>query len=64
MKYIKDIVIPNTNKCLKSTMVIGEYFRVIDFWITMSCYIGHSIRDFFLMDTIIPKKAPPPASIK
>ena len=29
MKYIKDVIIPDTNKHLMSPMVIGEYFRVI-----------------------------------
>ena len=44
MKYINDVVIPETNKCLKSPVVLGEYFRGIGYHLIMECYVGHSVK--------------------
>ena len=56
MDYIKDIVIPETNKRLNSAMNLSEYFSVIGCRLIMACYVGHSVRDSFLKDTITPQK--------
>ena len=40
-------------------MDFSDYFRVIGCRLIMSCYVGHSIRDFFLKDTITPQKGVP-----
>ena len=54
MYYIKDIVIPETNKCINSDMNMSEYFCVIGCCLIMNFYVDHSVRDFFLKDTITP----------
>ena len=54
MEYIKYVVIPETNKRLNSAMNLSEYFLVIGCRLIMACYVGHSVRDFFLEDTIAP----------
>ena len=59
MKYIKDVVIPETNKRLKSSMNLNEYFRVIGCRFIMDFYVGHYVRDFFLKDPITPQKGSP-----
>ena len=48
MEYIKDVVIHETNKFINSAMNSSEYFRVIGCRLNMDCYVGHSVRDFFL----------------
>ena len=48
MEYIKDVVIPETNKRLNSAMNLSEYFFVIGCPFIMSCYVGHSVRKLFL----------------
>ena len=59
MNYIKDIVIPETNKRLNSDMNLSEYFCVIVCRLIMACYVGQSLRDFFLKDPITPHKSAP-----
>ena len=59
MKHIKDVVIPETKKCLNSPLVRGEYFRVIGFILIMACYVGHSVGDIFFKDSITPPKGSP-----
>ena len=59
MYYIKDVVIPETNKRLKLDMNLSEYFCVISCNLIMACYVGHSVRDFFLKDPITPHKCAP-----
>ena len=59
MNYIKDIVIPETNKRLNSDMNLSEYFCVIGCCLIMACFVGHYIRDFFLKDPINPQKGAP-----
>ena len=59
MNYIKDVVIPETNKYLNSPMVLGEYFCMIGCCLIMACYVGHSARDLFLKDPITPPKGAP-----
>ena len=46
--YINDVVIPETNKRLNSAINLSEYFCVIGCRLIMACYVGHSVRDFFL----------------
>ena len=46
--YIKDVVIPETNKRLKSAIILSDYFCVIGCHFIMACYVGHSVRDLFL----------------
>ena len=61
MKYIKDVVIPKTNKRLKSPVVLGEYFCVIVCHLIMACYIGHSVRKlFFKLSHYTQKRRPHP----
>ena len=62
MEYIKDVVIPETNKCINSDMNLSDYFRVVVCRLIIACYVDHSFRDFFLKDTITPKKGAPYAS--
>ena len=38
MDYIKNVVIPKTNKRLNSEMSLSEYFRVIVCRLIMACY--------------------------
>ena len=57
--YIKDLVIPDTNKRLNSAMNLSEYFCVIGCRLIMCFYAGNSIRDLFLKYTIIPQKGVP-----
>ena len=59
MEYIKDVVIPETNKRLNSAMNLGEYFLVIGCRLITACYVSHSFRDFFLKDPITPQKGAP-----
>ena len=59
MKYIKDVVIPETDKSLNSAMKLSEYFCVIGCHLIMACYIVHSVSDFFLKDPITPNKGAP-----
>ena len=59
MEYIKYVFIPETNKCLNSYMNLVEYLHVIGCHFIMACYVGHSIRDLFLKDTITPHKGAP-----
>ena len=59
INFIKDVFISATNKCLKSPMVLGEYFCVIGCGIIMECYVGHSIRELFSKDLIIPQRGAP-----
>ena len=59
MDYIKDVVITETNRRLNSAMNLSEYFPVIGCRLIMTCYVGHSIRDFFLNDSITPQKSVP-----
>ena len=59
MDYIKDVVIPETNKRLNSAMNLSEYFRVIGCRLIMACYVGYSVRAFILKDTITPQKCAP-----
>ena len=54
IEYIKDVVIPENNKHLNSDMNLSEYFCVIGCHLIMACYVGHSVRDLFLKDPIIP----------
>ena len=54
MDSIKDVVIPETNKHINSDMNLSEYFCVIVCRLIMACSVGHSIRYFFLKDTINP----------
>ena len=56
MEYIKDVVITDTKKLINSDMNFSEYFCVIGCCLIMSCYVGHSDRDFFLKDPITPQK--------
>ena len=59
IKYIKDVFIPDTNKHINSPIVLIEYFRVISCCLVMACYVGHSVRDFFLKGPITPQKGAP-----
>ena len=59
MEYIKNVVIPETNKSLNSYMNLSEYFCVIGCCLIMDCYAGHFVRDFFLKDHITPQKGSP-----
>ena len=59
MEYIKDVVIPDTNKHLNLDMNFREYFHVIGFHLIMDFYVGHSLRDFFLKDLVTPQKGAP-----
>ena len=52
MDYINNVVIPDTNKRLKSAMNLSEYSRVIGCRLIMACYVGHYARAFFLKDPI------------
>ena len=59
MNYIKDIVIPETNKRLNSAMNLSEYFHVIGCRLVMDCSVRNSVREFFLKNTITPQKGAP-----
>ena len=59
MGYIKDLVIPETNKFLNSAMNLSEYFCLIGCRLIMGFYVGHSVRDLFLKDPITPPKSTP-----
>ena len=59
MNCIKDVVIPDTNKFLNSAMNLSEHFCVIICRLIMACYVGHSIRGFFLKGPITPQKGAP-----
>ena len=59
MYYIKDVIIPETNKCLNSAMKLSEYICVIGFSLIIACYIGHYIKDFFFNYPITPQKGTP-----
>ena len=59
MEYIKYLVTPETNKRLKSDMNLSEYFCVIACNLIMACYVGHSVREFFLKYPITPQKCDP-----
>ena len=59
MEYIKDVVIPETNKHISSAMNLSEYFPMIGCHLIMACYVGHSFRDFFVKDTITHQKCAP-----
>ena len=59
MKYIKDVVIPDTKKRLKYPIILSEYFRMIGCRLIMECCIGHSVREFFSKDPITPQKITP-----
>ena len=59
MEYIKDIVIPETNKCLNSDMNLSEYFHVIGCCLIVAFCVGHYVRDFLLKDPITPQKVTP-----
>ena len=61
--YINDVVIPE-KKNLHSDMNFGEYFCAIGCRLIMACYVGHSLRDLFLKDTITPRKAHQTVSTK
>ena len=56
MKYINDFVVPETIKYLKSIVFLGEYLHGIGCRLTMTCYVGHSVRDLFSKYPITPKK--------
>ena len=59
IEYIKDVVIPDTNKRLKSAMNLSEYIHAVSFRLIMDFYVGHSVRDLFLKDYITPHKGSP-----
>ena len=59
MEYIKDVFIPDTNEFLNSAMNFSDYFYVIGCCLVMACYVGHSVRDFFLKYPITPHKGAP-----
>ena len=59
MDYIKDVVIPETNKRLNSATNLSEYFCVVGCRLIMACYVGHSVKYLFLKDTITPQKGTP-----
>ena len=59
MEYIKDVFIPETNKHINLAMNLSEFFRVIGCCLIMACYVGHSVRDLFLKDSITPQKGAP-----
>ena len=59
MNYIKDVVIPDTIKHPNSSMNLSDYFHVIGYCLIMDCYVGHSVRDFFLKGPITPQKGAP-----
>ena len=59
MDYIKDVVIPDTNKPINSAMNLSDYFCVIGCRLIMYWYVGHSARDFFLKYLITPQKGSP-----
>ena len=59
MECIKDVVIPETNKCLNSPMNLSKYFHIVGCLLIMACYVGHYVRDFFLKDPIAPQKGAP-----
>ena len=59
IEYINDVLISDTNKLLNSAIKLSEYFCVIGCHLIMACYVGHSIRDFFLKDPITPHKGTP-----
>ena len=40
-------------------MKLSEYFNVIGCRLIMACYVGHSVRDFFLKDAVTAKKCAP-----
>ena len=47
MDYIKDVVIPETNKLINSDMKLSEYFCVIGCRFIMACCVGHSVKGLF-----------------
>ena len=59
MEYIKNVVIPGTNKIINSAMNFSEYFRMIICHFIMDCYVGQSVRELFLKDPITPQKGAP-----
>ena len=59
IEYINDVVIPDTNKHLNSDMNLSEYVCVSGCCSIMDCYVGHSVRDFFLKYPIISQKGTP-----
>ena len=63
IKYIKDIAIPETNKCLNYSIILGEYFCVIGCRLIMVCYVGHSVRELFFKEPLNLQKVPPYSSI-
>ena len=40
-------------------MNLSEYFFVIGCRLIVACYVGHSVRGFFLKDPITPQKGAP-----
>ena len=56
MDYIKDVVIPETNKRINLAINLSGYFCVIGCHLIMACYVGPSRRDLFLKDPITPQK--------
>ena len=59
MMYIKDVVIPDTNKVLNSAMNLSDYFCVLGRCLVMACYVCHSVRELFLKYPINPYKGTP-----
>ena len=59
MEYIKDVVIPETKKCINSDMNLSDYFCVIGCFLIPDCYVCQYVRDFFLKDTNTPQKGTP-----
>ena len=63
MKYIKDVVTPETKKSVKYPVVLCEYFHMIGCHIIMAFYIGYSVRELCSKSTITHQKVSPSASI-
>ena len=59
MKYIKDVVIPETNKHINSASNLSDYFPVIGCRLIMACYVDPSIKELSLKDLITPQKGTP-----
>ena len=64
MEYIKDVVIPDTNKCLNSAMnLVSIFLWLVDVWLWLVMLYTLS-GNYFLRITLLPRKAPTSVSTK
>ena len=45
--YIKETIIPETNKMLRKLLSFGEFFRYISVWVLIICFPRVNIKSFF-----------------